>query len=135
LISSRNDLLAGSFLPDTQSLFISGAEMLDAQYQLANWVPVTGTISFAILISGLRTADTFFNVSLTQVNLNPQTGLFTLQVNSNANPSLEMIYLTYIIVLSSAPFTFVQYNPLISTPAATYLLEGLDSISGNSLSY
>jgi len=135
LISSRNDLLVGSFLPDTQSLFVSGAEKFDTQYQLANWVPVTGTINFAILISGLRTADTFFNVSLTQISLNPQTGLFTLQVNSNANPSLEIIYLTYVIVLSSAPFTFVQYNPLISTPAATYFFEGVDSISGSSLIY
>jgi len=135
IFTSRSDLLVGSFLPDTQSLFVSGAETLSVEHQLANWSPVSGTVNFALLISGLRTADNFFNVNINQVSFNSQTGVFTVEVNTNANPSLEMIYLTYVIVLVNAPFTFVQYNPLVGGPAATYAFEGIDAIAANSITY
>lgn len=96
---------------------------------------MSGTVNFALLISGLRTADNFFNVNINQVSFNSQTGVFTVEVNTNANQSLEMIYLTYVIVLGNAPFTFVQYNPLVGGPAATYAFEGIDAITANSITY
>ena len=135
IITSRSDLLIGSFSPDTQSLFVSGADTLATQFQLANWTPVSGNVNFALLISGLRTADTFFNVNLTQANFNSQTGLMSIQVYTDANPSLEMIYISYMIILPSAPLTFVQYNPLFNTLVATFLFEGVDSISANTIIY
>ena len=88
IFSSRSDLIVGSFYPDTQSLFVSGVDTLVAQYQLPNWTPVNGNVNFALLISSLRTADTFFNVNLTQANFISQTGLLSFQVYTDANPAL-----------------------------------------------
>jgi hypothetical protein len=88
IFSSRSDLIVGSFYPNTESLFVSGSDTLVAQHQLTNWTPFSGNATFALLVSGLRTADTFFNVNLTQANFIAQTGLFSFQVYTDAVPSL-----------------------------------------------
>jgi hypothetical protein len=102
---------------------------------MPRWTPFSGNITFALLISGLRTADNFFNVNLTQANFESQTGLFSFQVYTDANPSLEMISISYVLVLGSAPFSFTRYSPLTTTPSATYTFEGVNSFFGNNVGY
>lgn len=106
-----------------------------AQHQIPNWTPFSGNVNFALLISGLKTADTFFNVNLTQANFVSQTGLFSIQVYTDASPSLEMISISYVLVLSSAPFSFTRYSPLSATPSSTYTFEGVNSFFGNNIGY
>jgi hypothetical protein len=88
IFSSRSDLIVGSFYPNTESLFVTGSDTLVAQHQLPNWTPFSGNSTFALLLSGLRTADTFFNLNLTQANFIAQTGLFSFQVYTDALPAL-----------------------------------------------
>lgn len=129
LISSREDFFLGSFSPDTSSLFTSSDTNLLVQHSLNNWMPSQGTPSFIYLISGLRTSDNAFNITLTQAGFSTQKGLIKLQINTNANPSMEMIHITYIIFIDSAPFSISSYNPLNGSPQGDYLFEGVDSIS------
>lgn len=85
-----------------------------------NWAPTSARVNFVYLISGLRTADNFFNVSLVQPSFNSQNGVISVQVATNAIPQLESITITYIVFLASAPFNFFQYDPISNPLSATY---------------
>ncbi len=106
-----------------------------AEYQIPNWTPFSGNFNFILLISGLRTADTSFNVSLIGASFVSETGLFLFGVFTDANPSIEMISISYVIFLGSAPFTFTQYSPLTTTFSGTYTFEGVNSFSGKNIEY
>jgi len=135
LITARNDFWTGYFTPDTQDFYNIGVDKITAQYTINNWNPTTTRVNFIYLISGLRTSDPSFNVSLTQGGFNASTGLITVQVKSDASPPIETILVSYVIFLGTSPFTLTQYNPFISQPSASYLFEGVNSFNGNSITY
>jgi hypothetical protein len=83
------------------------------------------------LISGLKTADNQFNVNLSENKF--INGKISVKVSTNANPSIELIYITYIIFEGAAPFTFQTYNPSTGFINAGYIFEGVTQINGNSI--
>ena len=120
LISSRSDFYLGGFFPDTQSLFYAQDSSFIAQHAIHNWNPTSsGPVSFIYLISGLKTSDNAYNVSLTQAGFKVQNGLISVRVNSNANPFLEYIYISYVVFFNSAPYVLSFYNPLLVNPQVT----------------
>jgi len=93
---------------------------LIANYYIPNWPPTSTSVSFVYLISGLKTSDSSYSVSLSDAKFNTQNGLISLTINSNANPFIEMIYISYIVFLNTAPYTLNKYDPLSANiPAST----------------
>ena len=121
LVTARSDFWAGYFLPDTQDFYNIGVDKVTVHYTINNWNPTSTRVNFIYLISGLRTSDSSFNVSLSQGGFNTSSGLVSLQIKSDASPPIETILISYVLFLSSSPFTLIQYNPLVGQPSASYL--------------
>lgn len=135
LATARSDFWTGYFIPDTQDFYNTGIDKITAQYTINNWISTSTRVNFIYLISGLRTSDSSFNVSLAQGGFNASTGLVSVQVKSDASPPIETIHVSFVIFLSNSPFTLIQYNPLVSQPSVSYLFEGINSYNGNSITY
>lgn len=86
LISSRSDFFLGAFLPDTINFSSAGSSSMIANYYIPNWSSASTSVNFVYLISGLRTSDNSYSVSLSDAKFNTQNGLISLTINSNAIP-------------------------------------------------
>jgi len=102
---------------------------------MPGWTPTSASVSYVYLISGLKSADSNFNVALAQGGFNTQTGLISVRISSNASPTLEMIYISYMLFYNTAPYTLRAYNPLLVSPQASYFYEGINSFNGNIIIY
>jgi hypothetical protein len=134
LISSRKDFILGSFAPDISDLVNTGASSKIVEHALVDCNASTKTsknMKLIYLISGLKTSDNLFNIDLSDNKF--INGKISVKVLTDANPAIELIYITYIIFENAAPFTFQTYNPSKGVINAGYIFEGVNQINGNSI--
>lgn len=70
LISSRPDFFVGSFITESFDILKSSGDSYLIENTLANWSFTNRKMNFFYLISGVKTADTLFNVDLNEASFN-----------------------------------------------------------------
>lgn len=136
LVSSRSELLIGSFIGDTFD-FLSCTVNQDGRTTVATHLPQwqikNGTeYSVGVFISGFRTAANNFNLNIIQANFDTIDGRLTVQLASNSQ--IETVHLSYVIY----PHNHDKYDFLINTEptsSGTYYLAGMIGVNQYQLNF
>ena len=123
IVTSREDFWAGSYIVDTFTIL--DCNPANRKDELSTSLVVPGwersrKAKALVFISGLRTEDYSFDVSVKESSFDIKTGLLETLVYSNAFPNIEIIHLNYVIYLESAPFIFGDF----SAEVADYIFAG-----------
>ena len=101
MVSSRADIIMGSFIADTIDAAVSNLKSDDKDV-VSTYVPLYKINSqknyrAAVFTSGYRTQSSNFYISISSSALDKADGRLVIQYQTNANPSLELLYLTYVV--------------------------------------
>ena len=134
LVSSRNEIMMGSFVGDTFSVLGCSVNQ-EGKTTLSTYVPqwrikADKQYKIAAFISGFRTLDSTFSVNIATTNFDKNEGKVFIQIYTDARPPLEIIHLSYVVFPTVHDhFTFsILSNP---TGEGTYELPGAVNFNRN----
>jgi hypothetical protein len=124
----------GSFLVD--SFFLtSNTTTATVRYPVANWSVQRNAIEAGIFLAGLRTGANLIPTFKTDnLNINPQNGILTLNLTLDRSVSLELLYFSYVLWISSPDLRgSLTSSPLLSLNS--WQFTGLSQIKDSKLAY
>jgi hypothetical protein len=132
LVTSRNDLFAGSFVADAFSQYdcsVTGLQEYSFS-NIVNSVPVNYDYQIRVFISGIESKDPSFDFSFKRASYNASTGLIDVRAQASSQPHIENIHISYIIYRSNIAFT-ISVIPNLNIKDQDYTFQITNSFSSS----
>lgn len=124
MVSSNTNFILGSLIANLAPLTSCASDFSDPLTSVETYVPtyrINSALSYRVsaFISGFRTLDSSFYLKTVSSAVDKVDGRLVVQIQSNAAPGQEYVYVTY-IVLPTTPINNIEYSITVPNAAFTY---------------